>query len=66
MDVLLWLSEGWIVTESEKIKVLMETLIHETENCKFGTSEELIQALVQGISNVKGINMQANKVVESV
>lgn len=39
--------------ESEKIKVLLEKLICETENSRIGTSEELIQALIQGLSFFK-------------
>lgn len=46
--------------ESEKVKVLLEKLIYETENSRIGTSEELIQALVNGLSFVKRPEWEAS------
>jgi len=44
--------------ECEKIKSLMEKLINETENSRISTSEELIQALVQGLDFIRGNELQ--------
>jgi len=45
--------------ECEKIKTLMENLINETESSRIATSEELIQALVQGLDFIRGGELQA-------
>jgi len=54
------------VRECEKIKSLMEKLINETENSRISTSEELIQALVQGLDFIRGNEFKTQTMSETV
>ncbi|MGP4105590.1 hypothetical protein [Virgibacillus sp. L01] len=44
------------MVEQERYKNMLKKMIDETENSKFQSSEELIQALIQELTNGKSIH----------